>query len=197
MWLRRKTGAVEWLVVGLGNPGPKYAETRHNAGVGALTALAEKTGVSVSRAKFRSLCGEGEIGGKKCLLMFPQTYMNDSGLAVAEAMRFYKLTPERVLVFSDDVSLSVGTVRVRRKGSDGGQKGLRSITELIGSEDFPRIKIGVGQKPHPQMELADWVLSKFSTADKKLLAPAYEAAAAAAELVIAGDIEGAMNRYSR
>ncbi len=192
-----RRGAVDFVIVGLGNPGPKYACTRHNAGVRALTALAERLGVTLTRARFHALTAEAELGGRHCLLLFPQTYMNESGVAVAEALRFYKLKPSQLLVLSDDISLPVGTVRVRRKGSDGGQKGLRSIIGHVDSEEFARIKIGVGQKPHPEMDLADWVLSRFTAAEEQALAPALEAAAGAAELIAAGEIDQAMNRYSR
>lgn len=192
-----RRGAVDFVIVGLGNPGPKYACTRHNAGVCALTALAERLGVTLTRARFHALTAEAELGGRHCLLLFPQTYMNESGVAVAEALRFYKLKPSQLLVLSDDISLPVGTVRVRRKGSDGGQKGLRSIIGHVDSEEFARIKIGVGQKPHPEMDLADWVLSRFTAAEEQALAPALEAAAGAAELIAAGEIDQAMNRYSR
>ncbi len=192
-----RRGAVDFVIVGLGNPGPKYACTRHNAGVRALTALAERLGVTLTRARFHALTAEAELGGRHCLLLFPQTYMNESGVAVAEALRFYKLKPSQLLVLSDDISLPVGTVRVRRKGSDGGQKGLRSIISHVDSEEFARVKIGVGQKPHPEMDLADWVLSRFTAAEEQALAPALEAAAGAAELIAAGEIDQAMNRYSR
>ena len=192
-----RRGAVDFVIVGLGNPGPKYACTRHNAGVRALTALAERLGVTLTRARFPALPAEAELGGRHCLLLFPQTYMNESGVAVAEALRFYKLKPSQLLVLSDDISLPVGTVRVRRKGSDGGQKGLRSIIGHVDSEEFARVKIGVGQKPHPEMDLADWVLSRFTAAEEQALAPALEAAAGAAELIAAGEIDQAMNRYSR
>ncbi len=192
-----RRGAVDFVIVGLGNPGPKYACTRHNAGVRALTALAERLGVTLTRARFHALTAEAELGGRHCLLLFPQTYMNESGVAVAEALRFYKLKPSQLLVLSDDISLPVGTVRVRRKGSDGGQKGLRSIIGHVDSEEFARVKIGVGQKPHPEMDLADWVLSRFTAAEEQALAPALEAAAGAAELIAAGEIDQAMNRYSR
>lgn len=192
-----RRGAVDFVIVGLGNPGPKYACTRHNAGVRALTALAERLGVTLTRARFHALTAEAELGGRHCLLLFPQTYMNESGVAVAEALRFYKLKPSQLLVLSDDISLPVGTVRVRRKGSDGGQKGLRSIIGHVDSEEFARVKIGVGQKPHPEMDLADWVLSRFTAAEEQALAPALESAAGAAELIAAGEIDQAMNRYSR
>ena len=192
-----RRGAVDFVIVGLGNPGPKYACTRHNAGVRALTALAERLGVTLTRARFHALTAEAELGGRHCLLLFPQTSMNESGVAVAEALRFYKLKPSQLLVLSDDISLPVGTVRVRRKGSDGGQKGLRSIIGHVDSEEFARVKIGVGQKPHPEMDLADWVLSRFTAAEEQALAPALEAATGAAELIAAGEIDQAMNRYSR
>jgi len=189
-------GPIDYLVVGLGNPGKKYEHTRHNAGWMALSALADDLGVSVTRSRFKGLCGEGSIAGKRVLLLFPQTFMNCSGESVAEAMRYYKLTPDRLLVFSDDVSLALGTVRVRRKGSDGGQKGLRSIVDYIDSEDFARIKLGIGAKPHPEMELADWVLSRFTQAELKTMADAAKRAADAAKLVVAGQIDEAMNQFS-
>lgn len=197
MFFRKKTGPVDFLAVGLGNPGKGYVNTRHNAGCMMLEALAKDAGVELTRSKFQSLTAEAVFGDVKVLLMFPQTYMNLSGQAVAEAAKFYKIPPERILVFSDDIALPVGQVRVRRKGSDGGQKGLRSITELIGSSEFPRIRVGVGAKPHPEMELADWVLSRFSSDDLKQMAEAAEKAVGAAKLVFAGDIEKAMNRYSK
>ena len=137
-------GPVDWLIVGLGNPDKKYVGTRHNAGFAALEALAEKLGVRVDRVKYKSFCGEAAIGSHKVLLMMPQTYMNNSGEAVREAMNFYKLPPERVLVMFDDISLPVGNLRVRRSGSAGGQKGMASILQLCGSDKFPRVKIGVG-----------------------------------------------------
>lgn len=136
-------------MAGLGNPGKQYEGTRHNAGFMALEALAERLGVPVTRVRFKSYCGEAVIGEKRALLLMPQTFMNLSGEAVCEAMRFYKLPPERVLVMMDDISLPVGVIRLRRKGSDGGQKGMRSIITLSGSDQFPRIKLGVGAKPHP------------------------------------------------
>ena len=196
MLFAKKSGAVDWLVVGLGNPGMTYEETRHNAGYGALTARAKDTGIAMTKHQFRALTGLGTVDGQKVLLLFPETFMNNSGEAVRAAMAFYKVPPERLLVFSDDISLAVGAVRVRKKGSDGGQKGLRSIIGLIGSEEFARVRIGIGAKPHPSMDLADWVLSKFGKDDRPLMEDAYDKAAAAARLILNGKIEEAMNRYS-
>lgn len=191
------TGAVDQLIVGLGNPGKKYEGTRHNAGFMVIEALAELTGTRVNRVKFKSLCGEAVIGGKKVLLMMPQTFMNNSGEAVREAMAFYKLPPERCLILCDDITLPVGTIRIRRKGSDGGQRGMRSIITLCGSEQFPRIKLGVGQKPHPEYDLAAWVISRFPEAEKAPMREAVKNAAEAAPLIVQGDIDTAMNRYSK
>ena len=193
----KPAGPIDFLIVGLGNPGKEYAETRHNAGCIALEALSRQLGVTPDRLKFKGQCGEAVIGDRRVLLLFPLTYMNNSGEAVAEAMRFYKLTPAQLVVMSDDISLPVGTVRVRRKGSDGGQRGLRSIIQQIGSEEFARIKIGVGQKPHPDYDLASWVLSRFTDTEKPLLNTAAENAAKAACMIAQGDMDGAMNRYSR
>ena len=193
----KKAGPIDFLVVGLGNYGKQYENTRHNAGFRALNALADDLGADVKRARFSALCGEGNIGDNRVLLMLPQTYMNNSGEAVAAAMKFYKLEPSQLLVFSDDVSLPLGTVRVRRKGSDGGQKGLRSIITYLGTEDFVRIKLGVGEKPHPQMELADWVLSRFTKAEGETMDAAAKTAAEAAKLAITDSVDAAMNRYSK
>ena len=191
------TGPVDFLIVGLGNPGKKYEGTRHNAGFMVLEQLAELTGTRVNRVKFKSLCGEAVIQGKKVLLVMPQTFMNNSGEAVREALSFYKLPPERCLVVCDDITLPVGTIRIRRKGSDGGQRGMRSIITLCGSEQFPRIKVGVGQKPHPDYDLAAWVLSRFPENEKTPLREAVKHAAEAAELIVHGDIDAAMNQYSK
>lgn len=191
------TGAVDFLIVGLGNPGKKYIGTRHNAGFAVIESLSESLGVRVDRVKFKSLCGEAVIGDKKVLLMMPQTFMNNSGEAVREAAAFYKLPPERCLIICDDISLPVGTVRIRRKGSDGGQRGMRSIITLCGSELFPRIKVGVGQKPHPDYDLAAWVLSKFSKEEASRLLEAVRSATEAAQLIADGRLDEAMNQYSR
>lgn len=191
------SGAVDFIIAGLGNPGKKYVGTRHNAGFAVIEALAETLDVKVDRVKFKSLCGEAVIGGKKVLLLMPQTFMNNSGEALREAAAFYKLPPERCLVICDDISLPVGTIRIRRKGSDGGQRGMRSIITLCGSEAFPRIKVGVGQKPHPDYDLAAWVLSHFTKEEAPKLVEAAKAAAEAACMIAEGNVDEAMNRFSR
>ena len=190
------SGPVEWLVVGLGNPGKEYENTRHNAGFIAISRLAEKCGVQINKSKFKALIAETVISEKRALLMMPQTYMNLSGEAVAQAASFYKIPPERILVFSDDISLAVAKTRVRRKGSHGGQKGLKSIGEHLGSTDFPRIKLGVGEKPHPQYNLADWVLSNFTAEERKQMDLAAENAVDACRLILAGKTDEAMNRFN-
>lgn len=190
------SGSIEWLIVGLGNPGKEYENTRHNAGFIALSLLAEKCGVKINKSKFKALIAETVISEKRVLLMLPQTYMNLSGEAVAEAANFYKIPPERILVLSDDISLDVAKTRVRRKGSHGGQKGLKSIGEHLGSTDFPRIKLGVGEKPHPQYNLADWVLSNFTAEERKQMNLAAENAVDACRLILAGKIDEAMNRFN-
>lgn len=197
LFSRGKSPAVEYIIAGLGNPGKKYESTRHNAGFITLDALAEKYNIRVDRLKWNALTGDGRIGDVRVLLMKPQTFMNNSGEAVTAAMKFYKLPPERVIVIIDDISLEPGIMRIRRKGSDGGQKGMRSIIQLSGRDDFPRIKMGVGKKPNPEYDLADWVLSKFTDADRKLLNEAVENAVQAVPLMIGGEFEQAMNKFSR
>lgn len=189
-------GGIGFLIVGLGNPGMAYEGTRHNAGCSALAVLAADEGVQLNKTQFKALTATAEIGGQKALLLFPQTFMNNSGEAVQAAMAFYKLTPDRLVVLSDDIALPVGAVRVRRKGSDGGQKGLRSIIAHIGTDEFPRVRIGVGAKPHPAYDLADWVLSKFKKDEQPLMDDAFAKAAAAARLIACGQIDEAMERYS-
>lgn len=190
------SGPIEWLIVGLGNPGKEYENTRHNAGFIAITLLADKCSVKINKSKFKALITEATVSDKRVLLMMPQTYMNNSGEAVAEAANFYKIPPERILVFSDDISLDVAKTRVRRKGSHGGQKGLKSITEHLGSSDFPRVKLGVGQKPHPEYDLADWVLSNFTADERKRMNEAAEHAVDACRLIVAGKTDEAMNRFN-
>lgn len=194
--LFQRTGGVDFLIVGLGNPGMAYENTRHNAGYGALQALARELHTELNKKQCKALTGTGEIDGRRVLLLFPQTFMNLSGEAVQAALHFYKLSPEQMLVFSDDVALPLGAVRVRRSGSDGGQKGLRSIIGCIGTDAFPRVRIGVGAKPHPAYDIADWVLSRFKPDEQPAMEDAYEKAAGAAQLIVAGHIDQAMNRYS-
>lgn len=189
------TGGYTHIIAGLGNPDRKYENTRHNAGFIAVDAIAEKCGVSLTRLKYKSYCAGVEIGGAKVLLMKPTTYMNNSGQALVEAMNFYKIPPEKSVIIFDDISLDVGKLRIRRKGSDGGQKGMRSIIYLSGSDAFPRIKIGTGAKPEG-WELADWVLSRFNDSERKLIDEASEKAFEAAELIISGNIDKAMNKFN-
>ena len=188
-------GPIEFIIVGLGNPDRKYENTRHNAGFITVDALADRLGVRIDRIKYKSLCTAAEIAGKKVLLMKPSTYMNNSGIAVKEAMSFYKVPPENTLIIFDDISLDVGKLRIRRKGSDGGHNGIKNIIYLSGSDQFPRIKVGVGQKPE-KWDLADWVLSSFTQAEQKELSQAAENACNAAELIVSGSIDRAMNLYN-
>ena len=195
MFLKKSSGA-EWLIVGLGNPGDKYENTRHNVGFRALDELAEIARVPVQKLKYKALTNTCTIGGVKVLLMKPVTYMNLSGEAVGEAARFFKIPPERVIVFSDDVSLPVGKLRIRTSGSAGGHNGLKSIIQHLGSDKFPRVKIGVGGKPHPDYDMADWVLAKFPAEDKKVIDEMVQKAAKAAEYYIKEGPEKAMGRYN-
>ena len=164
---------IEFLIAGLGNPGKEYERTRHNVGFVAIDAIASDLSVRIDRAKYKALITEVTLGGKRGLLMKPQTFMNSSGEAVSAAAKFYKIAPENIIVISDDVSLDVGRIRVRRKGSHGGQKGLKSIQEQLGTENYQRIKIGVGAKPHPDYDMAAWVLSNFDAHDMAALAENY------------------------
>ena len=189
-------GAVRWLVVCLGNPGLRYEGTRHNAGFMTADALAKKLNVRIDRARFKALTGRCAIGGEGVLLMKPQTYMNLSGEAAAQAAAFYKIPPERILVVSDETALPVGALRVRTKGSAGGHNGLKSVIACLGTEEFPRVRLGVGAPPHPDYDMADWVLSVFRNEDAAKMA---DAAARAAEAVICYIDEGperAMNRFN-
>ena len=188
------SGPITHLVVGLGNPGREYAFTRHNAGFLSLDYMAERLGVKIDRLRFKSMTAEATVGGVRVLLMKPQTYMNNSGEAVREAAAFYHIPPENVVVISDDVSLDVGRLRVRGKGSDGGQKGLRSIIYHLNADTFPRIKVGVGKKPHPEMELADWVLSSFTAEEQKVLFDLFATVVDGVSLLLQGKLDDAMQR---
>ena len=194
MLLKRST--IDWLIVGLGNPGPEYAKTRHNVGFRAAELLAKQAGVKLDRAKFRALTRTAELAGRKVLLLEPQTFMNNSGEAVQLAAMFYKIPISRILVLSDDISLPVGKIRVRAEGSAGGHNGLKSVISHLGSQDFPRIRIGVGAKPHPDYDLADWVLSSFTAEEEKALAPAVEHAAAAVLELIQNGAQSAASKYN-
>lgn len=189
-------GPPEYLIVGLGNPGLEYAQTRHNAGFMTLDLLAEREHTEIKRMKFKSLCGDAVIAGKRCLLMKPTTYMNNSGQAVAEAMQFYKLPIDHIIVVYDDISLEPSRLRIRRKGSDGGHNGIKSIIYLTGEDTFPRIKLGVGKKPRPDYNLADWVLSRFTREELEQLHIAAEHACESIALMVNGKIDEAMNRYN-
>lgn len=193
---KEQAGPPEWLIAGLGNPGLQYAKTRHNAGFAALDLLAARHGAQVSRMRFKSLCGDGHLAGRRVLFLKPQTYMNDSGEAVAEAMRFYKLPIERVLVLFDDISLPPGKLRVRRHGSAGGHNGIKSIIELCGSCEFPRVKIGVGDKPRPDYDLAAWVLGHFGKEEEPLFRDGLAHAADAVEEILKNGVDSAMNLYN-
>lgn len=188
--------ACDWLIVGLGNPGDNYSKTRHNIGFRTVELLAKRLGVKIDRAKFRGLYAQANFDGKKLILLKPQTFMNNSGLSVMDAANYFKLPPERVLVLFDDISLDVGRVRVRAEGSAGGHNGIKSIIGGLNSQSFPRVKIGVGAKPHPDYELADWVLSNFTKEEERLLAPTVEAAADAALLVISQDVPAAAAKFN-
>lgn len=186
---------ADWLIVGLGNPGPKYDGTRHNTGFLMIDALAEHFNCEVRRVKFKGLYGKCKIAGQDTVLLKPSTFMNLSGQSVTDAMNFFHLPPERVLLLFDDISLDVGKTRIRLKGSDGGHNGVKNIIYLSGSDHFPRMKIGIGHKPEG-WDLADWVLSRFSKDEMKLLAGVAENVIAAAELILGGQADKAMNRFN-
>ena len=187
---------IDFIIAGLGNPGTKYEDTRHNCGFMAVEILAEQCGVQMKKLRFKSLTAEADIAGRRCLLMKPTTFMNNSGDAVEEAADFYKIPPENILIIYDDISLDVGKLRIRAKGSDGGHNGMKSIILRLNTDKFPRIRVGVGKKPHPDYDLADWVLSRFTKQEGELLMPALTGAAEAAKLIAEGKIEEAMNKYN-
>lgn len=188
----RPLGNVEYIVVGLGNPEKEYERTRHNAGFMAIDAIAAKHSVRLDRIKFTSLVGEAVIADKRVLLMKPQTSMNLSGNAVVEAARFYKIAPQNVIVLSDDITLDVGRLRVRRKGTHGGHNGLRSIEARLSSQEYQRIKIGIGAKPHPDYDLVNWVLGNFSSDDMAKLGESFDRLYAGLCKMLSGDTDGAM-----
>lgn len=196
MLFGKKSGAYDYIIAGLGNPGAKYEMTRHNAGFLAIDMLAMKQNKEIKRLKFHALTCDAEIEGKKCFLMKPQTFMNNSGEAIGEAAKFYKIPPQNIIVLSDDISLDVGKIRIRRKGSAGGHNGLKSIIAHLGSEDFPRVKIGVGKKPNAYMDLEDWVLGRFPKELEPQLKEALENADGAISLIVQDKFDRAMNLYN-
>jgi len=196
MFFTKKSAPVSWIAVFLGNPGARYDNTRHNAGFMTADSVEKKTGVKINRVKYNSLTATAAIGGDRIFLMKPQTYMNLSGGAVRQVMKFYKVPLSNVVVVSDDVSLPAGKLRIRRRGSAGGHNGLQDIISKCGGEDFPRIKIGVGAPPHEDYEMADWVLSKLGGQDGKLVAEATARAASALEAIITKGVEQAMGEFN-
>ena len=185
-------GPITHIVVGLGNPGAEYANTRHNAGFLAVDHIARRLGAQIDRARFRALVGEANWGDHRVLLMKPQTFMNLSGEAVREAAAFYKIPPEHVIVIADDVNFAPGKLRVRAKGSDGGHNGLKSIIYQLQSDAFPRVKVGVGVKPHPEYDLAAWVLSTFSKEEGEALAASFDRIYEGISLILGDDLPAAM-----
>ena len=189
-------GGAEWIVAFLGNPGIKYNGTRHNAGFMAADAMEKKLGVSINKMRFKALTQTVDISGKKVLLMKPQTYMNLSGDAIVQAANFYKVPPERVIVVSDETALPIGKLRIRRGGSAGGHNGLKSVIARLGTDQFPRIRLGVGDKPHPDYDMADWVLSAFKGQDAADMELVAKKAADAVECYITEDADRAMNKFN-
>jgi len=196
MFFRRKIEPVSWIAVFLGNPGLRYENTRHNAGFITADIIAKELGIKVSRIKFNALTAVIKLGGQQILMLKPQSYMNLSGNSVKQAMRFYKVPLDKIVVISDDVSLPAGKLRVRRRGSAGGHNGLKDIIAKCGGEDFPRIRIGVGAPPHEEYDMADWVLSKLGIEEKQLISDMGLKAAAALELIIMRSVEDAMAEFN-
>lgn len=190
------TGQPEYIIAGLGNPGMQYDNTRHNAGFNVIDMLAKQYNTEINRLRFKGKTAELTIEGIKCLLLKPTTYMNNSGESIVQAMEFYKLDVDKLIVVCDDISLDCGKIRIRRKGSHGGHNGLRSIIDLTGRDDFQRIKVGVGKKPHPDYDLAKWVLGKFNSNDTEKMKISTENACESIKLMIQGKTDEAMNKYN-
>ncbi|MDD6279124.1 MAG: aminoacyl-tRNA hydrolase [Oscillospiraceae bacterium] len=189
-------GKIEYVIAGLGNPGMEYDGTRHNAGFFTIDALAAQLGTEINRLRFKGKTAEVTIEGVRCLLLKPATYMNNSGESVVQALEFYKIDPSKLIVIYDDISLEPGRLRIRRKGSHGGHNGMRSIIDLTGRDDFSRIKIGVGKKPHPDYDLAKWVLGKFNKEDAEKMKRSAENACECVKLMVCGKTDEAMNKYN-
>lgn len=196
MFFKKQMGGADWLIAGLGNPGSKYEGTRHNAGFMALDALADAWGAQVTRAKFQGLYDQVTVDGHKVILLKPTTFMNLSGHSIGEAASFFKIPAEHVLVLCDDITQAPGKLRIRDKGSAGGHNGLKDIIAVLGSQEFPRIRIGVGAKPTPEYDLAAWVLGRFPAEDKKALEGRFGDVEAAAKLIMEGELGMAQSRYN-
>ena len=196
MFFKKSAGGISWLLVCLGNPGREYANTRHNIGFLAADALEKRCGVKINKLKYRALTGEVRLGGQRVLVLKPQTYMNLSGEAVKLAGGFYKIPPEHVLVISDDVALPLGKLRIRAGGSAGGHNGLKNIIAHLGTDQFPRIRVGVGAPAHPDHEMVDWVIGNFTPQERKTVDAAVEKALDAAECLIEKGVQEAQNRYN-
>ena len=196
MFFQKKSGGVQWLLVCLGNPGKEYANTRHNIGFMAADALERRTGVKFNKLKYRALTGEITLGGQRVLVVKPQTYMNLSGEAVKLAGGFYKIPPERILVLYDDVSLPLGKLRIRASGSAGGHNGIKNIIAHLGTDAFPRIKVGVGAPEGADRDLVDWVIGNFTQAQRKVVDEAIDKALDAAACVIEHGVSEAQNRFN-
>lgn len=197
MFFKKQSGTFGYLIVGLGNPGKEYENTRHNAGFAAADALAEQFNLNWSKKKFDAIYGDCEIANTRVIVAKPQTYMNLSGKAVSALAAFYKIPLDKIIVLFDDVSLDVGKIRIRRKGSSGGQKGMNNIIDAMGSQDIMRVKIGVGAKPHPDYDMKDWVLGRIPKEQASDFKTATQNAAKAVEEIIANGIDSAMNKYSK
>lgn len=198
MFLKKKFASnIDFLIVGLGNPGREYENTRHNAGFMAVDEIARKLDVKIDRLKFKSLYTIADYKDKKIMLLKPQTFMNLSGEAVVEALQFYKLDIKNTVVICDDINFDVGKLRIRAKGSDGGQNGLKNIIYLSGRNDFARVRVGIGKKPHPDYDLAKWVLSNFKNDEAEPLNTAIKNASSAALMIVDGEIDNAMNRFNK
>ncbi len=187
---------IEWLIVGLGNPGKKYENTRHNTGFRVMNTLCKEQNLKCDRSRFQALTGEATLAGVRCLLLKPQTFMNLSGSAVEEAASFYKIPPEHIIVVFDDISLPVGTLRIRAKGSAGGQNGVKDIIAKLGSQQFPRVKVGIGGKPHPDYDLADWVLSNITDEETEAMDDACHRAVLAISEIIENGVPSATQKYN-
>ncbi|MEA4933783.1 MAG: aminoacyl-tRNA hydrolase [Lawsonibacter sp.] len=196
MFFKNNSGGAGWLLVCLGNPGDKYENTRHNVGFQVADEVAERQRAPIQKLKFKALTNLLTISGEKVLVMKPITYMNLSGEAVRQAVDFYKVSPDHILVVSDDTALAVGRLRIRKGGSAGGHNGLKSIIQYLGTDQFPRLRVGVGEKPHPDYDLADWVLGKFVGEDKKAIDAAVKKAADAIECILHDGLDQGMNRFN-